>query len=210
MTYAAAAAGLALGGAGLWGRRTRASREERHRTLPGDELIGAPLWQATRATTIAAPPEEVWPWIVQMGYPTHRAGWYTPYWMDRLLFGIRAHSAQRIVPELQGLAVGDRVPDSPDGEKAYFTVVRLEPPRVLVLLSRTHPLPLYEDAEFTWAFVVEEHGPGRSRLLMRARIRYTPVWPAWLVRPLIAAGFGVGDFVQAGTMLGGIRRRCGG
>ena len=54
----------------------------------------------------------VWRWLVQMGYPTHRAGWYTPYWMDRPILGIRAHSADHIVPELQSLSPGDRVPDS--------------------------------------------------------------------------------------------------
>ena len=45
---------------------------------------------------------------------------------------------------------------------------------------------------------------------MRARVRYTPVWPAWLVRLLVAGGFGLGDVLQAGAMLGGIRRRAEG
>ena len=96
-----------------WARRTRATSEEKHKQLPGDELVAQPLWQATRATTINAPREAVWPWLVQIGYPTHRAGWYTPYWMDRVIFRIRARSADRIIPELQNLTPGDRVPDSP-------------------------------------------------------------------------------------------------
>jgi hypothetical protein len=52
--------------------------------MPGDELIPTPSFVATRAITIAAPPEHVWPWLVQMGW--HRGGWYTPHWVDRLLF----------------------------------------------------------------------------------------------------------------------------
>jgi hypothetical protein len=187
-----------------WGRRTRASSAERRRPLPGDELVVDPLWQATRAVTIHAAPEQVWPWLVQMGFPTTRAGWYTPFWLDRLLFGIRARSATRIVPELQQLAVGDRVDDS-DGGESYFEVVALDRPRALVLLSHTHPLPAYEDVDFSWAFVLDGARP--TRLLVRARVRYTPVWPPWIVRTLVAVGFGFGDFVQAGAMLLGIRSR---
>ena len=105
-----------------WTRRTRPTSQEEHKPLPGDELVAESMWQATRATTVHAPRAAVWPWLVQMGYPTHRAGWYTPYWMDRLILGIRAHSADHFVPELQNLSPGDRVPDSPDAEVAYFEV----------------------------------------------------------------------------------------
>ena len=69
--------------------------------LAGDELVARPMWRSTRAITIPAPREDVWPWIVQMGFPTHRAGWYTPHWLDRLMWHITARSADRIVPELQ-------------------------------------------------------------------------------------------------------------
>lgn len=77
---------------------------------------------------------------------------------------------------------------------------------MLVLHSRTHPLPLYDDTNFTWAFIAEEHDRG-TRLIMRARIAYTPLWPAAIVKPLIAIGFGIGDVIQAGSMLIGIRVR---
>ncbi len=164
-----------------------------------------PKWQATRATTIRASREEIWPWLVQMGFPTHRAGWYTPFWLDRLLFGIKARSADMVVPGLQNLAVGDRVPDSDSGV-SFFTVARLERARALVLHSRTHPLPAYTDVNFVWAFVLETAG-GDTRLIMRARVDYTPVWHPALVRLLMLVGFGIGDFVQAGGMLDGIKRR---
>lgn len=164
-----------------------------------------PMWQATRAVTIAAPTEDVWPWLVQMGFPTKRGGWYTPFWLDRLIFKIHTRSADRIVPELQQLAVGDRVPDSESGV-SYFTVARIDPRHALVLLSHTHPLPAYTDVDFAWAFVLEPIPQG-SRLIMRARVRYEPVWPALLVRAFMFVGFGMGDFIQAGGMLLGIRRR---
>jgi hypothetical protein len=207
ITTTAAAVGLAAG-AWAWARGTRATAAERHGPLPGDDLVPAPDWQATRGVTLRVPPEVVWPWLVQMGYPTHRAGWYTPFWLDRLLFGIRAHSAEVIVPEYQSLAVGDGGADSPEGN-SYFVAARVDPPDALVLHSHTHPLPLYRDTNFSWAFVCHRRGAG-TRLLMRARIAYTPVWPAPLVRACIVSGFGIGDVLQAGGMLLGIRRRAEG
>lgn len=126
-----------LGGDAL-ARRPRASRDEKRVALPGDDLVPAPMWEATRATTIEVPREKVWPWLIQMGFPTHRAGWYTPYWLDRVLFGFRAHSASQILPECQQLAVGDRVLDSDHGD-SHFTAALVDPPHALVLHSHTHP-----------------------------------------------------------------------
>jgi hypothetical protein len=168
--------------------------------------VAAPLWQATRAIGIGAPPEAVWPWLVQMGFPGRRAGWYTPPLLDRILFGIRTPSADRILPHLQDLAVGDRVSDSQAGH-SYFTAAVVDAPSALVLHSRTHPMPMYRDVGFSWAFITRPEPVG-TRLIMRARVTYTAVWPAPLVRVLITVGFGVGDLVQAGGMLRGIRARA--
>jgi hypothetical protein len=93
-----------------WG----ATQAEVDAVLPGDELPN-PMGDrpvSTRAITIDAPPEAVWPWLVQMG--SGRAGFYTHEWVERLLlitYG-EGHSAARIHPEWQALAVGDRVPYS--------------------------------------------------------------------------------------------------
>lgn len=59
------------------------------------------------AITIDAPPEDVWPWVVQMGWG--RGGWYTARWVDRLLFPANEPSATTVLPELQDLEVGDFV-----------------------------------------------------------------------------------------------------
>lgn len=184
---------------------TRATAIERRLPLPGDEIVRFPCWQATRAVTIDRAPSDVWPWLVQMGYPRYRAGWYTPYWLDRVVWRIRERSAERIVDALQSLSVGDRIEDSPDGT-AYFTVARIEAPRVVVLLSTTHPLALYRDARFSWSFVLVDAGD-RTRLIMRARVSYTPVWHPALVRLFFATVMSAGDAIEAGGMLRGIRRR---
>jgi len=76
-----------------WG----ATAEEAARSLPGDELLPDADLVATRAISIAAPPEAVWPWLVQIG--TRRAGAYSYELLDRLM-GLDMHSSWRIVPEL--------------------------------------------------------------------------------------------------------------
>jgi hypothetical protein len=106
-------AGLAVGYAGLqWlGRSYGSTREEQDRPLPGDYCTPKPMAVTTHAITIDAPPERVWPWLVQMGWG--RGGWYTARWVDRALFPKNGPSADRIVPELQDLKVGDAVLDGP-------------------------------------------------------------------------------------------------
>jgi hypothetical protein len=200
-----AGAAAALYGLRRLGRGSGVSPAEAGKALPGDESVANPIWQSTRAITIAAPPEQVWPWIVQMGFPSHRAGWYTPHWLDRLTFGIRQRSADRIVPELQQLAVGDRVPDSDDWS-AFFAVAAIEPPHALVLHSTRHVIKPIKTIDFSWAFVIRELSPGRSRLLIRARTNYTPR----RALPFVEFVIGPADFVNASAMLRGIKKRAEG
>jgi hypothetical protein len=160
------------------------------------------MWQSTRAITIDAPPEDVWPWIVQMGFPSHRAGWYTPHWLDRLSFGIKETSADEIRPELQELNVGERVPDSDDWS-AYFTVTAVESPYALVLHSTRHIIKPIRTIDFSWAFVLRALPGGKTRLIIRARTRYTPRWAVLFVELVISPA----DFANAGGMLRGIKAR---
>ncbi|HEX6315316.1 MAG TPA: hypothetical protein VFZ73_10680 [Gemmatimonadaceae bacterium] len=132
-----------------WG----ATADEAAEALPGDDRTPRPTVQSTRAITIDAPPEKVWPWIVQMGI--ERGGFYTHDWLERLLFHARyvegRHSATRIHPELQDLKVGDLVPY---GAGAFVPVQEIEPVRHLV------------HAE---AWVLRPLDGGRTRLIVRYR-----------------------------------------
>src|SRR6266511_3968859 len=108
-----------------WG----ASDEEVARTYPGADLIPDGTRASTMAVTIEAPPSQVWPWLVQMGWD--RAGWYS--W-DRLDNGGRP-SAQEVHPEWQNLSVGDWLSAwSPRGPMKAWEVAALEPTRFLELL----------------------------------------------------------------------------
>src|SRR5690349_14858335 len=69
-----------------------AAPDERDAALPGDDLIVAGL-QSTRAISIQAAPEAIWPWLVQMGQD--RGGFYSFDWLERV-FGAEIHNADRI------------------------------------------------------------------------------------------------------------------
>jgi hypothetical protein len=108
-----------------------AAAEEASEPLPGDDRTPHPRVQSTRAVTIDAPPEQVWPWLLQMGIG--RAGFYTHDWVGRLIAHARyvegKHSATRIHPEIPPLQAGDTVPM---GAGAFATVPEVEPYRHLV------------------------------------------------------------------------------
>ncbi len=92
-----------------WQLRWGATDAEVKRAMPGDDIVDEPSFNATRAVTIQAPAEHIYPWIVQMGVT--RAGWYSYDLLDNLA----RHSAERILPEYQNIQVGDLIPLSPDG-----------------------------------------------------------------------------------------------
>lgn len=212
--------GVAVSGALLvnreLGRRWGATSDEVHGALPGDEVIAAPRWATTHAITIAAPPADVWPWLAQMGIT--RGGWYLSQRLDRIVWRIDNPSVDRIVPELQRLAIGDVIPDSVNGT-AHFRVVGLEPERALVLHSRRHPTTgIWPDSDaerpgwyldFSWAFVLRALPDRRSRLLLRTRaavMRDHAAAPRWTGLLLPLADFA--DFIYTRQMLRGIRRRA--
>jgi hypothetical protein len=145
---------------------------EPERALPGDELLPDAAGQLTHAIDIQAPPETIWPWLVQMG--CGRAGFYSIDWLDNA--GVR--SAREIHPELQDVAVGDVLPASPGSDEG-FEVLRLEPPSVLVLgglfdrgAGRQLPFEGPRPERYwhvTWTFVLERLDGSTTRLHVRAR-----------------------------------------
>ncbi|MGY1701874.1 hypothetical protein [Geodermatophilus sp. SYSU D00766] len=197
------------GYAGLqWlGRAYGATRAERRRPLPGDGLCAHPQMVTTHAVTIDAPPEHVWPWLVQMGWG--RGQWYTARWVDRLLFPANGPSADVLVPEWQELAVGDRVLDGPPEADCAFVVDDLDPPRYLVLHSREHLPPGWADrfgagVDWTWVFVLEPVAGGRTRFLFRTRVRLSPWWVTAVYWTVMVPA----DLVMSRQMLRGVRKRA--
>lgn len=173
-----------------WSLTWGATDAEVRRAMPGDDVVRAPTFNATRAVTVDAPAEAIWPWIVQIGFG--RAGWYSYDILDNL----GRPSAERLVPELQHLAVGDLVPLGP-GEDAGMRVRAFESARWVVWQSR--------DQRTTWAWQLEADDGGRTRLLTRVRSRPSPRRPstfAWLLLTEVA------DFPMMRKCLLGIKRRA--
>lgn len=141
-----------------WG----ATAEEVRRALPSDPLVPQPTFNATRAITIGAPPQRVWPWLVQVGVT--RGGWYSYDLLDNL----GRPSARRVIPELQHLAAGDVVPMSPDGKQG-MTVLSVDPPQSMVWGT---------PGETTWAWQLDPLPGGATRLISRIRMRYRWLSPS--------------------------------
>ena len=142
-----------------WAINWGATDDEINRTMPGDEMVQNPTFNATRAVTIKAQPEEIWPWILQMGYK--KAGFYCYDWFDN--DGIP--SAERIMPEYQSLKVGDLIPLS------VFVYVK-----VVELTQNQSMLWVFEEGcgpwtGSTWAWELYQKDPQHTRLLTRLRVR---------------------------------------
>jgi hypothetical protein len=150
--------------------------------------------EATRAVTIHATPAQIWPWIVQMGYG--RAGFYAVDWIDNA----GKPSAERIVPELQGLAVGDIVPTDPTGG---FTVTEMEPERSIVL-SIPRAEILGARGRVATAMMLDPIDPSTTRLVCRLRADFDRDLRSRLYYQL----FEPGDFVMMRLMMLGIKKRA--
>jgi hypothetical protein len=190
------------------GRRYGSTSSERALPLPGDDIVAHPDVVTDHAITVDAEPADVWPWLVQMGWG--RGGWYTPRWVDRLLFPANGPSARHLHPDLQNLELGDFIPDGPPETKCGFHVEVLEPERTLVLHSTSH-LPLswrdHAELDWSWAFVLTPLDSGhRTRYHFRSRWTTSPLW-------LTAAGWAAivpADLYMARGMLRGVRERAEG
>lgn len=229
----------ALGSAAAWGgfvaartlwRTWGVAPEISARELPGDDLVPDAEAIDTRSLEIDAPPERIWPWLVQMGYG--RGGWYSYDQLD-----MNHPSLDHVAAELQTLAVGDTVPTFPGGG---FQVRVLEPGHALVLygdralmLEQAEQASLAEapseetpanlkatgaylertmqgDFAGSWAFVLEPLAEGRTRLIERFRIKMAPAVPEKPVPPFLKTMLGFGVFVMTRRQMLGIRDRVEG
>ena len=201
-----------------WQLRWGASEQEATGALPGDGFVPAADLVATRAITVAAPAERVWPWIAQLGQG--RGGFYS---YDRLenLVGCQIHSADSVVDEWQEVRVGDAVHLHPE---VALEVVAVDPGRALVLRgavpvagaaatnaraaggrsTKGRRADTSADApyDFSWAFVLAEQ-EGATRLLVRERYGYLRPSAAALVEPVALV-----SFLMTQRMLRGIRDRA--
>ncbi len=160
----------------------------------GDDLVADADVVMDRGVDLPASPEQVWPWLVQLG--KDRAGWYLPGRVERLL-PARHRALRRIDPRWQALAPGDRVPDY-GGPTAYFEAVALAPAEHLVYRSRRGRMRL------SWSLTLSAAPtPTGLGTRLHLRLRLAPVRRVRLARTL-------GELVDAVTvaaMAAGLRER---
>ena len=177
-----------------WFSRWGTTPEELVRVMPGDALIPDPTDMSMQAITVNAPPEDIWPWLVQIGY--QRGGLYSYDWLDRLFGFLDRPSAMRILPEFQQLALGDKVPWGRTGTE--LTVGVLEPLRALALS--------YEARGFAWVwqFGLYPLDEQRTRFVTRGteRVPDTLLW--WLGMRFMEPA----SFVMTRRMLLGVKERA--
>jgi len=160
--------GAALVGAARLGRRSGVTDDEVAAPLPGDEIVPDARVVIDRATTLDAPPDQVWPWIVQLG--KRRAGWYFPRWIEVVMPRER-RGLRHVEPRWQRLAVGDVIPDW-GGPAATFEVAVLDPQHALVHRS-TRERRDRDPIRISWAIVltpVTTPTSTATRLHLRLRI----------------------------------------
>jgi len=172
-----------------WQLRWGATDAEVERSMPGDDDVPRPTFNATRAVTVAARPEQIWPWLIQIG--VGRAGWYSYDWLDNL----GRHSAERIIPEFQHLAVGDVIPMSPDGKHGNV-VKAFEPNRWMLWGDQA--------GQATWYWGLYPVDERQTRLITRVRMCYRWTSPLALFNPLVEFA----DIAMMRKCLLGIKRRA--
>ena len=87
-----------------WFLQWGAPGKDQTRPLLGDDAWIGGVVTGTRAVTIEAPPEKVWPWLVQIGQD--RAGFYSYAWLENLVFA-DIHNTFEIRPAWQGREAKD-------------------------------------------------------------------------------------------------------
>jgi hypothetical protein len=176
-----------------WLARWGTTSEELTRPMAGDAILPNPTHWATHAVTIEAPPDDIWPWLVQLGY--RRGGLYSYDWLDQLFGILDGPSAHEVLTAFQQLAVGDKIRLGPRQE---LTVAALHEKRALVLRYSG------DEFQWVWQFGLYPLNEQRTRLISRGTERYKNSAGAWLFMRVMEPA----AFVMTRRMLLNVKHRA--
>ena len=176
-----------------WMSRWGAAPSDVTRVMAGDALLVNPTYSGTMAVIVNARPEQIWPWLVQIGY--QRGGLYSYDWLDRLFGFLDRPSATCILPEFQHLSVGDEIPV---GQGPSWPVAAIESNRALVLDMRT-----LGGFDWVWQFGLYIVDENRTQLVTRSCVRTNTVWARLATYAIEPAGF-----LMTRRMLLGLKQRA--
>jgi hypothetical protein len=160
-----------------WMRGWGATKSDQNAVLRGDDIVPNANLRATKAITIQAPPEAIYPWLLQIG--VDRGGMYSYAWLENL-FGLKVNTVERIVPAYQETQPGDFWRFTPKdfvlnpGPGLY--VHELVPNQAVLLTFGLESKPDDEPIG-TWQFVLEPQANGATRLLLRSNMAIKPELP---------------------------------
>lgn len=166
--------------------------------LPGDERVSDPLILWNHAVTIQAAPEQIYPWLAQIG--DTRGGFYSYTFIENLAMAAsgapdRYANAAAINPDWQN-------PPKGQGIILNFMAIDEARPDQYVLATAT---PEMAGVNWTWLWYLEPLDAHTTRLIVRHRAQFPPEAPAFLVKAVFDAGY-----VMERGMLLGIRERAEG
>ena len=183
-----------------WTSSWGATDWEMDRALPGDDLVLVATVQTTKAIAIDARPDQIYPWLLQLG--VDRGGMYSYDWLDNLL-GLHVDSANEIIPDWQTTQAGDFVRFTPvdyplnPGPGLYIRGLKTDQWLTACFGMEHKP---DEPCIDTWQFVLEPQADGSTRLLLRSRMDVEQPLLVRLTYPV--------QFVMERKMLLGIRDRA--
>src|SRR4030042_3097080 len=167
-----------------WG----ATNEEVKAKMPGDEIVKTAHFNATRAISINATPENIWKWIIQIG--SKRAGWYSIDWIDNG----GTPSSTKIVPEFQVIHKGQFIPFTPDQKNGMW---------VNDYSSFKYILWADKAGKASWLWYLIPVGDNATRLITRLRTKYA--WTSlWIIYYLI---YDIGDIIMMRKCMKGKKQR---
>jgi hypothetical protein len=132
-----------------WGATPR----EAASVMPGDEFLDSVNFNATRAITINAEPEKIWPWLVQMG--DMHGGWYNFDFLDKK----GKPGAERLIPNYKRLVLGDKLAKG-------FWVKDFRKGKWILLEGKG------EMGRMTWLMMLDSAGQNNTRFITRLRVQW--------------------------------------
>lgn len=151
-----------------WYRQWGATEGEARGPLPGDEIVPNAAGQETRAITIHASVDRVWPWLAQLGQD--RGGFYSYDLLENLV-GCEMPTVDRLRPKQQSWRIGDKLwmypPERASG--VGFATLRAHVPGRALAFGTHMPGSPASVEDGSWAFVLVPLGDSATRFLVRGR-----------------------------------------
>jgi len=178
-----------------WIDRWGATKDEIAASFSGDELVPSPRITYTRALTVNASPEKIYPWIVQLG--AEKGGMYSYEGFETNILRCELINADHIHEEWQDLKVGDPMKMCPGTSGP--------PPYEIAIIEPNHAIVMGHKDKGTWVevwqFNLVPQEDGTTRLVIRSRNSAQGLlWD--VIRP--------GEFVMMRGMMLGIKQRAEG